>query len=357
MKKTIIFLLVLCTLVSISSPALAYIPDLSFSDGVVMQYNGHGEYTITNAINSIFPKTKSDSKSISVGDAVFAEATNDSDIYRIDSDRYLTLARDNTYLLSDKISVNIDNFSSNEEVFDRYKISEDLRVDMENVIDTQRELGNNDLVIEVYAPSITSSGVQLFGNEPIGEFYYTYVGDYGITYYLKDVTVKYSNLSTGMIKITGTNILAKAKGFISIAIDIGSSLNKTVNAFSSVLGFIGSAYDVYKAVSGEVYQGKSGDYMYTNLIYDRVLKATYVREISGTYNMLSYMSYKAWLNRHDTYQYYGETGKGQLTQPSLNLEIYSPNFKDPAHEAVYGPLTDSYLYATIHGLKVKLSGE
>lgn len=269
-------------------------------------------------------------------------------------DQYLVLANDNTYILTDEVIVDIDDYAANETTFNQYDISDDMREEMDAVITAQKTLGNDDLEIVVYAPSNVSSGIQPRGNAPIGTTYYEHYAN-GITYKMKNYTVAYRNLSTGMIEKKGTGTLSQAKAWTNFVVSAVGAVSKTVGAF----GIFSSAYEAYKASKGAVVTGSSSDHMYTNLVYDRLMKETYAADIYGDY-ILGCVSYKVWLNRHDNYQYYGSTGRAYYGSDTLNTEHYSENFNYPSPTAIQnaggGYYIDGFQYTKVFGKTVRLMG-
>ncbi len=337
-------LLVFSLALGISAPAFASNVDLSTTEAQqAFLDNGHGEYILLSALSS----------SRNLSEVVYAEVKDSGDIYQLSDSKYLSRAYDNVYLLSDKIEVDTEDFANNAVVFDQYNISDNLRTEMQSVISAQKELGNEDLVVNVYAPSINE--IQPLADEPLGTTYYTYTMD-GVTYDMKDYSVKYSNLSSGMIKKKDENALPAAKSFFNFVVTCAGTVSKRITAFGVGL----SAYDFYKSVVGEVVTGQSGDLIYTNLIWDKVIKETYCADpVYGDYPNPGCISYKVWLNRHDTYQFYSETGKGELTQPFLSEVKYSPNFEDPCPEAILSGISTTYndpwIYTTLYGNKIQLT--
>lgn len=306
--------------------------------------NGHGEYTMISPSDRL----------ASLGETVvYGTSQDNGDTYILPNGKYLTKAYEDTYLLSDKINVNIDDFMSNTEVFNRYNVSNNLRDEMQSIILAQKALGNKELVIEAYAPSIDVR--QPLGDEPLGTRYYTYYLN-GTTYNLKDYSVKYSNLSTGMKQVKDTEALPAAKEFVYFLLyKTGEGLLEQLGAFSKLL----SAYEVYKQACGTVTTAQRGDLLYTNLIWDKITKETYCEDPIGEYPNPGCVSYKVWLNRHDTYQYYASTGQSYLIKPVLNKTVYSDHFANPAAEAIQNGFASTYydpwLYTYVYSSKIQLT--
>lgn len=311
--------------------------------------NGHGEYILvsvsTNSIDS--------NNDIEI---VYANTIEQGYCYIMADGKYLINAYNDIYQLSDRIEVDVENFSSNSEELNRYNVSEDLRFEIQSIINEQKSIGNDELEIEIFAPSINQTS-SLAGEDTTQ--YYTYTLD-GVTYDMKDYSVKFSNLHTGFISKTDQEALSTAKAFVNFVVSCAGTQSKIVSAFSTVAGISQSAYDVYKSIHGEVRGAQYGDMIETNLIWDKLIKETYCADpIYGDFPNAGCITYKVWLNRHDTYQFYQDTGEGFLVQPSLNKIMYSPLFNNPCPEAIANGIHTSYvdkwLYTTVFDTKVQLT--
>ncbi len=308
------------------------------AETITLSPNGHGEYA------------KTDEKS---SNTITATATEDAEIYHIENEKYVVLTANDTYLLVDKVDIPIDTFSKEASVFKDYNVPEELIADIEKTIAEQNNLGNKDLEVAVFAPSLVktetnavlnptsnlANTVQLmndiaaFGDNEITPLwsevlqptYYTYNG-----YSLMDYMVKYWNSSTGMVERTGVSVKTIADTFIDFSVTAAGVVSKCV-AFPAY-GILTSALDVYQAIKGPVAYGSNSDRMYTNVIYDKILKSTQVYDYGG-WNV-GCISEKVWINRHDTYQFYSSTGESYLNQFSINQVYYTDKYLNPAATAV-----------------------
>lgn len=179
----------------------------------IFEYNGHGEFTKSESAS--FSRNQNISNSVdnlNNGGVITASPTNDTDLYKIDEEKYLSRAYDNTFLLVDKIDVNIDNFSENEDVFTSYHISEYAQQEMQEVIAAQKELGNEEFSIEIYAPGEQDDGIMPMGNAPLGTRYYNYYSFvYGRSFDMMDYSIKYRTCYTDDVVVKGTSCLELAK--------------------------------------------------------------------------------------------------------------------------------------------------
>ncbi len=354
MKRFISCFLILTIMTVMIIPVSAERIDIgNINNMLFAEYVGHGEFEITENISSGL--INNDINMISNGDKVIVTATEDEEIYKINEDKYLTLAYDDRYLLTDKIDVCVDDYESNYSVFEEYNVSQNIRDEIRDVISKQKALGNDEFKIEIFAPSVAQAGnVQIMADEPLGYTYYTYNYN-NQTFYMRDYSVKYSNVRSDDCEITGSTALNKAKAFVNFVISITSNYSTALNAFS--LGQ--SAYQVYAVMHGNVGSGSSRDIIRTALVYSWIHKETIARDLYGEYAGSGCSSYKAWLDHHETYQYYDTVGEGELFKPYIGEELYSQHFQNPAPTAIdygYTGYVDYFLRTTIHGRTLVLVG-
>ncbi len=360
MKKFMSCILVITMMVALSAPVFA--ESVISTDSLCFTYNGHGEFVATPGNVIMIKNQKIDT--LQVGNKISAVPTVDKEIYAINnSDKFLVACSGDKYLLSDKIDVDTQNFENNIENFEKYGVSERLKNDMQSVIEEQTAIGNNNFTIEVYAPALNEATgeVSVMADEPLGTRYYTYYYD-GMYHNMKDYSVKYSNLSTGMIKKEGTATLNTAKNFVSFIVSSAGGVSEVVNAFGTYLGVVMSAYDLYKSLFGEVISGTANDYISTNLIYARIVKDTYAQDpVYLDYPNIGCVTHKVWLSHNETYHFYHSKGRGELTSTELNKEIYTENFRDPAPYAIDNGISATHfdfpLMTTIYGKLVRLVGD
>ncbi len=324
----------------------------------VAEYKGHGEYVLcdsgtVNLCNNL--------DTMSEGDYIGVTPTVDSEIYYIEGNKYLVNAYEDKYLLSEKVVIDSQLYDNNITLFDEYNIPSDIKEGIEKVIDAQKALGNDDLGIELFVPTAMPNDIQIMANEPLGTVYYDYEYN-GHVFRMKDYSVKYYNLASGMIEKTGTSALMTAKAFVDFVLSIPGVVSGVAEHVVTAFGLFETAYDLYVSIYGPIVEGSSDDLLYTNLIYDRIAKFTYAPDpIYGDYPNIGCYSHKVWLNRHDTYQYYSATGEGYLAQESIDREFYSPNFREPAPAAIRNGIGSSQidfpLEVEIHGTTVRLMGE
>jgi len=326
---------------------------------IALTNNGHGQFT---AIDDATANRMSKDELVKSFDAVFVTATKDDEIFCYENDQYLISVSESTYLLTDKINVNIDNFPANEALFDKYGISDDSRKEMEAEIAEQKALGNDDFYIEIFAPRINSdrfqekdpNGIPLrTNNESEGTHYYSYYDSKtGFTHSMRDVIIASRNRQSGMIQKSGTITLSTAKSFVDFVVTAADISSKTLRAFA----LFDSAYELFKAIKGPVVTTSSGDNIYTNLWSDVLKKTTASMWYNSWSNTL--VTYKVWLNKHDCYQAYSSTGQSWLETASINQVVYSKNFTSPQASAIaylgYPTQYDAALSTKIFGTTVIL---
>lgn len=308
---------------------------------------GHGEYAITDT---------NDSATYSA-DTIIASKTDDSTILYYSENQYLVETYNNHYILTDKTTFSADEISTKN--LEQFNFSEQTNDEIQQVAAKQLALGNKDFEVEIYQPS-SNNDIQLHSNEPIGTNYYQYTYG-GKTYKLKDYTVKYKTVNTGLLEQNDSNVLKVSKQFSSIVISAASAASKTIKLFVDKAGKFVTLYELYHSTFGAVKTGSSDDRTYTNLIYDRILKETYVADTrtDGKY-ILGAITHKIWLNRYDTYLLFKVNGNSLFIQPQLNQEMFSKNFKNPAPAAIQSVggtyWTDDYFNTTVLGNRILLMG-
>ena len=303
------------------------------------RYKGHGEYEVCG--NSML---NLESESMESGDRVGIIPTEDEEIYYISDNTYLVNAYNNTYLLSEKVQLDSQNYENNIVLFETHNVPENIKSDIAKVIATQKELGNKDFCIELFVPAKVISDVQVMANEPLGEVYYNYFYRNHV-YEMKDYSVKYKNLSSGMIEKKGLDVWDYAKLFGDFIFSIPGVADEVI---IPAFGVFESAYELYASIRGPVTRASSGDRIYTDLIFDHIVKYTYAPDpVYGDYPNAGCVSHKVWLNRHDTYQFYSETGESCYEEISLNQELFTPNFENPAPTAILNGISSSHVDSPI----------
>jgi hypothetical protein len=313
-------------------PASATTQLQPISENVVMLYNGHGEFvkTASNTASILNSLTIETAK---VGDVIFAEEINGSDMYRVEENIYLTQAYGSTYLLTERIMLDANTFSNNQEIFEEYDVPANLREEIRAVIEEQAEMGNDDMEIFLYAPahSVPETNTQIMADEPLGTVYYNYNYN-GTVYRMKDYSVKFYPVATGMTEVAGgTTALNKAKSLKNFIMNLAGNFISSIDLF----GLFESAYDVYVNYHGIVSGSTTSDQVCANLQYARILKQTYAPDlVMGDYPNAGCVSHKIWLEWCDIYQYFSTVGKSLYYKTDLNTEHYSPNFRNPAPVAI-----------------------
>lgn len=323
-QKIICACLVLTMCISLSTPVLAVSLEMS-SDGVILYPLGHGEYTTV-------PTTRSANGNC--GNIILATASEYADMLFLSETKYLTPTGENIYLLVDKIDIDTDNFDANLETLKTYEIPEHRLEEIKTTITEQRDLGNDKLEVTVFAP-VTENNKEKASDPLTTSSFYNYKG-----YRFKDVITFYKNMSTGMIRETGSGVLDIAKSAINFVISCAGVKSMTFTLF----GISSSAYSVFESVFGPVAYGTSGDQISINIIYDKNAKDTYTW--SDIYNDWHYVfaSDHVDIIKQETYQYYSSVGRGHLCTKNLGKSMSTKNYDNPAKEVVdwgFSPTSDS----------------
>lgn len=320
----------------------------STEDTIKLEYVGHGEFKLNNLtketavdINNI--------DSVKCGSVITAQSTNNSSIYQFSDEKYLMKVDNDTYLLADKKDININDFEQNRRIFNQYDINERSIESMEQVIASQIELGNDEFSIEIYVPSAVNSEPATRGTTTTS--YYSYVDEHGDTWSLRDISIKYSNLSTPMVDKNGTSALSQSQAFANVVISATGTVSNVVSAF----GVGASLYDLYVAIRGPVAYSSGSDRTYSLAVFDRIEKQSqFYSEGAGQY-VDGKISHKVWVNRLDTYQYYGATGYSELIKPSVNREHYSQYWDNNAMTILPSGWED-YITIQLYDTTIVLNG-
>lgn len=178
--------------------------------------------------------------------------------------------------------------------------------------------GNDSFSIESFVPSTISNDVSINAGTTETS-YYSYRDSAGTTWRLRDVRVKYSHLSSGMIAYSGALAKNRAEAFVNYMVSAIGTISKTV----SVFGWGKSLYDWYAAVRGPVQYSSGEDYTSSSVIFDRIEKESQYYVSTTQSYATGKISHKTWTDRLDTYQYYAATGEAEFFQPTVNVEHYS----------------------------------
>ena len=334
MKKFISCLLCMSMLMGLSGPAFAASDRQTPNDVIKLREVGHGEYALV------------EDSSDRLDDYITATATADSEIYHYKDNQYFLLNSPGSYILSDRIDVNTEDFDANQTVFEKYHITDADQKEMKAVIDGQKIIGNDEFSIEIYAPSAT-------GETTTNYYNYTYNGT---QYRLQDTVVAYRDIHVGPLVEEGTDVLGIAMTLGDIIISVSGATNVIVSLF----GPARSAYDLYVALFGKVTTGSSQDKIWVTLKYDRLHKTTSVYSNTLNTYRAGCVSHKVWIEWAKLYQYYKSAGEEYEKQFSVNKQIFSPNFESPQVKAIQfaGDYTfiDGYIETRVLGHRLIFAG-
>lgn len=313
----------------------------SQSETIIVQHQGHGQYGMATS-----PLLKNNQNGPKSSDTIVAYATEDSELYQLDNnDQCLAKVNGNQYLLVDKIVIDSDHQDSCLSVLEEIGASPAFIRIAEEKIKAQEAIGNDEFEITVYAPAVlddvsqeisNSSGISTRAVQTSDTVYYTYKGRE-----MRAIWVKWANCSTRMQDIKGTSTKDKAKAFVNLVLSAGGVVSKSI----SLYGVGVSALQFFQSMFGTVQRGYAGDEFRMNVIYDSKMKEDQMKQGSW---MKGPISYKAWLNRSDEYQYYAYTGKSYYYSRTLNTEYFSKNYNNAAANAYSGSM------ATDLPIKLKL---
>lgn len=348
-QRFIVITLLLCVIFSSTIPVCAV--EAKDENKIILECVGHGEFLVRKSLTDAAENKPVDKAEFATaGEIVSANSFDGDEILRVSAEKYLIKTADDTYMLADKITINPNDLALVKQVLQHYEISSRYINQIEEVICHQKELKNNDFFIELFVPADISNDSGTKGGQ-ITNSYYTYTDSQGDKWKMRDISIKYSNLSSGMVSKSGTTTKSYASAFVNVVISAAGTVSKTV----SVFGVGKSLYDAYVAIHGTVQYSSGGDRTYSSAIFDRIEKTSQVyAEASGSY-VTGKTSHKAWVNRLDTYQYYGATGESELIKPSVN-EIHYSQYWDNNEKTLSHIGWEDYIEIKLYNTTVALSG-
>ncbi len=324
-------------------------------ESIRMESIGHGEFVINKSPLKALKPAINTAASAEKGDTVLVTPTKDEEIFQTSDGKYLVQATESSYLLTDKVSVDVDSVENSRSMMEAYDIPSKTIDEMKAVAAAQKAIGNDEFSVDLYVPSAISGGdiVPYAGTTTVS--YYNYKDKTGYSWKMKDVSIKYSNLhSSDWLKYQGSGTLSKAKATVNVILAAAGTIN-TIGKFTTAAGVVASLYDLYVAIRGPVVSSDGRDYMSSMIIFDRIEKQTHVSNATtGTYQ-LAKTSHKVWVNRLDTYQFYAKKGVSQLVKPNVNKVHYSQYWGN-GEKAVSRIGWEDYVKCTLYGVTVKLNG-
>lgn len=326
MKKIIALLLVF--VMSFMSFPFAYATDTDTSHEMIrLVSQGHGEFKVINDGSSA---QTFNSKDAGKGDIILASTTDDEEILATSDGNYLIHVYDDSYLETSKIDISDSNLTSKEPLLRYCGIEEDSISSIEDIIATQKSIGNDDFHIEIYVPlSLDESEISLHSSTlaPTIEYKnFPYTTPGGITYQMTDCFYKYVNISAPEPAVyTGAN----TKSFMETVVDGVAIVAGLAEWKIGIVGSYKSAYDVYCKYKGYTTStGYVGDYVNASIVYDLLVRKTsFLNRYSNEY-VVGKISYKAWLNKCDYTYYFQSKGIRETVTASINSIIKTKYFDD-----------------------------
>lgn len=338
----------LCTLIPSAAAANTLKPNR-----IVMESVGHGEFVVSNGLTAMMGDVVDVASTAEEGELVFAESTEDAEIFKTSDEKYLVQVSGQSYLLTDKVNVDIDHLDTYNQLFEQFNVPEETIREMEDVITYQEALGNEEFEIDMYVPSVLNIGDGEVSPlaKTVSNTYYNYTDSAGNVWKMRDINTKYSNVATGMIGKSGTNAKAEADAFLNLAISVVGLVNPPVSLF----GAGKSLYDYYAAKHGSVVDSSSGDYTSSCAIYDRIEKVSQIYTQASLQYVSAKTSHKVWINRVDTYQFYSSTGVSDASSFSIN-RVYYTQYWDNDEKTLQKIGFEDYIKLKLYSTYVKLNG-
>lgn len=356
MKKLLMFILVVSIVSSMIVPAFAYGQDevdvdLKDLDIVRMESMGHGEFKVSNNQTSLPTQKSMSAVSTETGDFVFAEKVDSDEELKISSNKYLIKVDSDTYLLTNKINIDTNNFEKCESMLQEYNVEEQHIKNIQQVIEFQKELKNNDFCVEIYVPDTYDNDANTLSAET-ETAYYTYTDKWGQRWSMRDIVVKYSNVWTTAVTKEGTTAKAKSDAFINVVIS-GVGL---VSPPIAVFGVGKSLYDLYVAARGPVVSCRSTDQSISAALFDRKEKLSQYYAPALAKYVDGKTSHKVWMNKLETRQLYNGNKNPFDRTLTINKVEYSQYWDNNAMTIQpYG--WEDYLKFKMYDTNVKLDGK
>lgn len=350
MKKAISFFLAIAMAV-MSMPVVFAVDSKEAVEGTVQFTSvGHGEFKLNNHA-SFFSNKASDSVNASTGDTIVAYPTEDEEIFETSDGKYLTHAYDDSYLLTNRIALDVDNLEQYKAIFESNDIS-DMYANIEDTVAEQKALGNKAFSVDVYVPDLLGNeGASVAGGTTTVSPEYTYRSSGGVAYRMKDYTAKYFNCTHRPVYWDGTQSKVSAKALVNIMISI-AGIGAT---YISVFGVGVSLYDLYKNAHGEVINSSSSDSVEVSVVYDRLEKETKFFLTSAQNFVSGKTSHKVWLNYLHSDQYYKAKGTHHVDDTFVNRSHYS-KYWDNNEQTIARIGKEAYLKVTYYNSTVILNG-
>ena len=222
------------------------------------------------------------------------------------------------YLLTKKINVNDSNFEKCKSLLQEYNVDEQHIKNIQQVIEFQKELNNNDFLVEIYVPDTYDSDVNTLSAQT-ETTYYTYTDRWGQRWSMRDIVTKYSNLWTPPVVKSGHSAKKASSAFVNAIISGVGIASKTI----SVFGFGKSLYDLYVDARGPVLASRSTDQSISVALYDRKEKLSQYYATALAKYVDGKTSHKIWMNKLDTKQLYNGDPTAYNKIRSLNTVEYS----------------------------------
>ena len=274
---------------------------------VAFQSCGNGLYQITSP-NSVNVRTS--------GSLIQATSTENEDVFYVSSNNYLVLSHDDNFVLTEKVAVDVNNFTPQNYQDIPIEVLNSLQQDIERQI----SMGNRDFTAAIYSPvaevtyipNLSQSSRDSWGNEyPCGP------------YTLKDYFVELGNANTGMVSKRGTEASSWAASLFNLIISGGGVASKTVSIFGVGI----SALDFFESVFDQVQQTNTSDYISEDTVYNKLGKSTYV--LDDDMWLFSLGTQKITITEVNVYQFYADDGHTSYESIPKNSVHKTENYDNP----------------------------
>ncbi|HBH13779.1 MAG TPA: hypothetical protein DDX29_11830 [Clostridiales bacterium] len=311
---TIIFVMIFTTTVM----AKEDIKQVGEENYVIVSQNENGQFV------------KSENKEVDLSkNQYIATVELDSDIYKLEDERYLLDTGTDFYQLVERFEFNLIDKENLIKLLLDINVEKEVKDSLINASNKAISQKNFEAKTVLYIPALLDTKGTLTS-------YYTYNG-----YDCKDILVYNYNVSTGYeyVKV-GSSTWAVAQGVYDLVILGVGSVSPELSLF---IGAVSAATHFMNETQGTVASGHYTDFLQVKVVYDNYQKYTSVDKGYGY--QIGATTHKIYLKTTDTYEYHfaGSNGTEAYSNKTINKTYKTQYYDTPASFAtthVY-PLVES----------------
>lgn len=351
MKKMISLALATCLALALAAPAGATgtsaksnVDEMSKNDVVVLKENDDGTFTLIGAVGG------SGNRAPVQGTTTSATVVRDQDmdILHLSGNQYLTKAYDNVYARAERVDFNTESYEANIPLINEYDISDEYAQNIQEVIESQKAVGNADVEISVY----------------VGEAYPAVNADATEAEYTTFATTTNENVKENILEIrnyltpwrdivTGTTARDVAKSIVNLVVAGGGLASTSISLFGAGM----TALAEYQNFFNEQITVPAGnDWQQVRFKFDWLKKTSKVNTPAGA--LTGCISQKLWIAYYYHNQFFAQVGKEHQTSKYVNINKSSKSWKnsvDIALKNYHSTVIDPDFTTKIGGKQFKFS--